>query len=361
MSSSGNGVTASSGGYPLSELAELTGARLSGAGDVTIREVDSLDAAGPAAISFLANPRYRSQLATTTAGAVIVDAEGLASAPAGMSCLVSDNPYLTFARVARYLHPVSGPPAGIASTASVAPSARLGRDVHVGAGAVIGARCELGDGVVVGANSVVEEGVTIGARTRLMPQVYIGWGCSVGCDTVLHAGCVIGADGFGFAPGDHGWEKVPQIGCVVIGDSVEIGANSCVDRASMGRTVIESGVKLDNFVQIGHNVTVGSGSVMAAKSGVSGSTVVGSGCRIAGGVGIGGHLTIAPGTVITAMSMITHDIPEAGTYSSGTPMSPTRDWRRNAVRFNQLERMARRLQTLERRLDDALNNNKGES
>lgn len=348
-------------GRTLGELAALTGARLDGPGDAVINEVASLEEAGPSSISFLANPRYRTQLTATRAAAVIMDADGVAAAPDGMSCLVCDNPYLAFARVARHLNPERPPKGGWASTAWVANSARIGRDVTIGPGAVIEARVELGDGVVVGPNSVVEEGVTIGPATRLMAHVSIGWGCRVGRGVLLHAGCVIGGDGFGFAPSEAGWEKVPQLGCVIIGDDVEVGANSCVDRASLGSTELESGVKLDNFVQVAHNVRVGADTVMAAKSGVSGSTVIGRGCRIAGGAGIGGHLTIAPGTVITAMSMITHDITDAGTYSSGTPMSPTREWRRNAVRFNQLDRMARRVQALERRLEEVLNNNKGES
>lgn len=347
-------------GRPLDELAAISGTQVAGAPGVKIDRVASLEAAGAGAISFLANPRYRAQLAVTGASAVVLSADDLPNAPQGLSCLVGDEPYLAFAHIVAYLHPVKAPAAGVASTASVARSVQLGRDVSIAPGAVIAANADLGDGVAIGANAVIGEGVAVGARSRIAAQAVVDWGCRVGADVIVHSGSVIGADGFGFAPSADGWVKMPQLGIVTIGDGVEVGANCCIDRAALGETIVEAGVKLDNYVQIAHNVQVGRDTVMAAKSGISGSTVVGSSCRIAGGVGIGGHLNIASGTVITAMSMITHDIPEAGMYSSGTPMSPTREWRRNAVRFNDLDRTARRVSALERRLDHLSNNNKGD-
>lgn len=344
-------MVAKEDGVSLAELAELTGSELVGDGDRRVRRVAVLARAQAGDVAFLANPRYRRFLAESGASAVVLSREDLPEDVADRVYLVNDNPYLAFARVARRLNPLRRPRGQVASTASVSRSAHLGRDVHVAPGAVVEAGAVIGDGVIIGANSVIGRHSVIGEDSRVMANVTVYEGCVIGARAVLHGGCVIGADGFGFAPDDGVWEKVPQLGGVIIGDDVEVGANSCVDRGAIEDTVIENGVKLDNFVQIAHNVRIGAHTVMAAKSGVSGSTTIGGGCAIGGGVGIGGHLTIAAGSVLTAMARITHSIREAGVYSSGTPMAPAREWRRNAARFNQLDEFVRRLRDCERRLD----------
>lgn len=344
----------------LGDLAAFTGARVFGSATTRIHQVAAIDTATPGTITFLANRRYRAWLNDTQASAVIVAEGDLPESDAMRSYLVSEQPYLAFARIARYLNPGAAHEPYISPSAVIAPEARLGQGIQIGPGVVVGSGAEIGDWVSIGANTVVGDGVTVGDRTRLEALVNVYRGCVIGNDAMIHSGSVIGADGFGFAASEDGiWEKVPQLGGVRIGDYVEIGANCCVDRGALGETIIEDGVKLDNFVQIGHNVRLGANSIMASKSGIAGSTDVGPGCQIAAGVGVGGHLTIAGGSVMTAMSMINHDIPEAGMYSSGIPMSPTREWRRNALRFNELDKTVRRVRSLERRVDQALDNDKG--
>jgi len=362
---SGNRESPSAGGDQprpsVDELADLIGATVVGDGSLGIDQVAALDRAVPGAISFLANARYRDKLAATQASAVVVRPGEVHDEPGDRAYLVCDDPYGAFARIARHLNPPSAPEPGVAGTAVVAPDAVLGADVSIGPGAVIEARAQLAAGVAIGPNAVVGADAVVGEESRLEANVTVYAGCIIGSRTVIHSGTVIGADGFGFAQTDGVWGKIPQLGTVVIGDDVEIGANSCVDCASLGETVIEDGVKLDNFVQIGHGVRIGANTIMAARSGSAGSTVLGPGCQVAAGVGIGGHLTIAGGTVITAMSMITEDIPEPGMYSSGTVMSPTKQWRRNAVRFNELDRTVRRVRALERRVNEGPNDTKGDA
>lgn len=344
----------------LGDLAALTGGRVVGSDAARIHQVAAIDTATPGTITFLANRRYRGWLDHTQASAVIVAEGDLPANDEMRSYLVSDRPYLAFARIARYLNPGVAAEPEMAASAVIAGDARIGEGITIGPGAVIGPGAHIGDHVSIGANTVIGEGVTVGDRTRFEALINVYRGCVIGSDAIIHSGSVIGADGFGFAASEDGsWEKVPQLGGVRIGNYVEIGANCCVDRGALGETIIEDGVKLDNFVQIGHNVRLGADSIMASKSGIAGSTDVGAGCQIAAGVGVGGHLTIASGSVMTAMSMINHDIPEAGMYSSGIPMSPTREWRRNALRFNELDKTVRRVRSLERRVDQALDNDKG--
>jgi len=332
----------------LRTLAGLTGARLEGDGDCRIDRVAPLHHAGPGAITFLANSRYRRYLAETSASAVVLrpaDAQGL-SLPA----LLCDNPYLAFARIARRLNPAPEPCPGVhasavvAGDACIAADAEIGAQVTIGAGARIGSRCLVGPGCVIGA------GVELGEGCRLETRVTVYHGCRLGARVRAHAGVVIGADGFGFARSEAGWESVPQLGRVIIGDDVDIGANTTIDRGALEDTVIGNGVKIDNLVQIAHNVTVGEHSVIAACTGISGSTRIGRRCTIGGGVGMAGHLEIADDTVFTGMTMVTHDVREPGLYSSGVTVSPARQWRRNAVRFHQLDDIARRLRALEQRL-----------
>lgn len=337
--------------YTLAELADRTGSRLEGAGDRHVCGVAPLESAGPDDISFLANPRYRAHLAETRAGAVILPDTESADAY-DFAVLRTDNPYLVFARIARMLNPTPHWTPGVHGSASVAGDARIAGSARVdaqaviGEGAMVGARCRIGPGAVIGANVVMGDDCRIDANAAVLDGVRLG--------TRVHVlpGAVIGGEGFGFAhAGDH-WEPVPQLGSVVIGDDVSIGANTTVDRGSQGDTVVGSGCKIDNLVQVAHNVHIGEHTIIASGTGISGSTRIGRYCTIGGSVGFAGHLEIADGVTFTGMAMVIGHVPEAGVYSSGIPAMPTRDWRRSAVRFRQLDDMARRLEKLEKAMEN---------
>jgi UDP-3-O-[3-hydroxymyristoyl] glucosamine N-acyltransferase len=337
-------------GFSLGELAERTGAELSGDPAVVVDHAATLEVAGPGAVSFLANPRYRRFLATTGASVVVLSAADREGCPT--AALITPNPYLVFARIAQLLVPEPAPVPGVHPTAVVDPQATLAADASVGPHAVIGAGTAIGAGTMVGAGTVLGRDVVVGERCRIAANVTIADGVVVGSRVILHGGVVLGADGFGFANDRGVWVKVPQIGTVRIGDDVEIGANSCVDRGAIGDTVVETGVKIDNLVQIGHNVRVGSHTAIAACAAIAGSTTVGSRCMIGGAVAIAGHLSIADDVVITGMTAVSRSIRERGVYSGSPQMLPNHDWRRNTVRFGHLDDMHRRLRELEAELAD---------
>ena len=331
----------------IGELAVRFGCELRGDPGVEVQRVATLSGADGGAVAFLANPRYRAQLAGTRAAAVVLDAASAGDCP--VAALVCQNPHATYARIAALLHPrpaaVPGihPSAVIDPGAEVDPSAHIGALCHIGAGAVIGARA------FVGPQSLVAEQVVLGDDVQLLARVSVCRGVVVGARTMIQPGAVIGADGFGFAA-EHGrWIKVPQIGGVRIGADVEIGANTTIDRGALEDTVIEDGVKLDNLIQIGHNVRIGAHSALAACVGVSGSTTIGRRCMIAGQVGIAGHLTISDDVVITARTGISHSITAPGVYSGHIPHEEATTWRRLVGRFKRLESLATRVKALERR------------
>ncbi len=322
-------------------LAQRFGLDIAGDGNVAVEGVATLAAAKPGQLGFLANPRYRNQLASTDASVVVMRAEDAQDAP--MTALVARDPYAAFARIAALFEPVSDQPAGIHTSAVIAadavidPSAHIGPFVsigarsHVGAGAIIGPGCVIGDDCVVGAGSELIARVTLVTRVRLGQRVRI------------HPGAVLGADGFGLAMDEGRWLKVPQLGGVVIGDDCEIGANTCIDRGALDDTVLEEDVRLDNQIQIGHNVRIGAHTAMAGCSAAAGSAKIGRYCLIGGGAGVLGHLEICDQAVVTAMSLVTHSIREPGEYSSGTPLMDNRSWRKNAARFKQLDKLFRGL------------------
>lgn len=332
----------------LGELAIRHGLELRGDPDTRVARVGTLQEAGPDAVSFLANPRYRRHLASTRAGAVVLEA-ALAEQCA-TAVLVSRNPYASYARIAADLHPPPVFAPGIHAGAIVDPSAEVAADACVAPGAVIEAGARIGPGAYVGPNCVIGAGTEVGAGTRLVAGVTLCGGARLGARVIVHPGAVIGGDGFGLAREPEGWIKVPQLGGVSIGDDAEIGANTTVDRGSIGDTVIEEGVKLDNQIQVAHNVRIGAHTVIAACTGISGSTTIGRNCVIAGAVGIGGHIEIPDGTVVTGMSMVSHTIRKPGVYSSAVQFDEAATFRRNNARFKQLDRMARRIAELEKRL-----------
>ena len=330
----------------LAQLAHQLGVELRGDGSLTVFGVAPLNEARAGEISFLANPKYRRWLADTRASAVV-----LAEAEAGNAAtavLVSDNPYATYARAVRLLYPEPGPRHGVHPAAVIAPGACIDPSAWVDAGCVIETDACIEAGAQLGPGCIIGAGVSIGEGSRLIARVTVIAAAQIGRRSVLHPGVVIGSDGFGMASVDHHWEKVPQIGTVRIGDDVEIGANTTVDRGALGATVIESGVKIDNQVQVAHNVFIGAHSAIAGCVGISGSTRIGRHCTLAGGVGVVGHLEIADHVHITGMSMVTHSISRAGSYSAGTPLMENRQWRRNAVRIKQLDSLVRRLKEIEK-------------
>lgn len=332
----------------LRELANATGAILHGEGTCTVDQVMDLRRATPRSITFLSDSRYLEYLTKTQASAVILREENLTICPT--NALVSSDPYLAYARVAALLHPPRAYPPAIDPTASVAPRARVSAGAYVGPQAVIEEEAIIGDGAVIGPGCVVERGAVIGLQTRLLANVSVGHHCVLGERVLVHPGAVIGADGFGFA-NDHGtWVKIPQIGKVRIGDDVEIGANTTIDRGSLDDTVIEDNVKIDNLVQVAHNVRIGAHTAIAGCVGIAGSAKIGKRCTLAGGVGVVGHLVIADDVHITGMSMVTKSLPQAGVYSAGTPLQSNREWHRNFVRLKQLDAMARRLRKLEQQM-----------
>jgi len=331
--------------YSLEELAGRYGGEIVGDRTVRVHQVATLGEAGPGTIAFLANARYAAQLETTRAAAVIV---GTAARDAtDLPRIVCADPYVYFARVATLLNPEPPAAAGRDSSAVVHPSAAIDASAEIGPFAVIGANAAIGPGSIIGAGCYVGEGVAIGESTRLFPHVTIYHRCVIGSRVRLHSGVVIGADGFGIAMDVDHWVKIPQIGRVVIGDDVEIGANTTVDRGAIGDTVIEEGVKLDNLIQVAHNVRIGAHTAIAACAGIAGSARVGRYCRIGGSAGIAGHITLADHVEISAHTIITRSIDQPGTYTGAYPFEANREWRRNAAQLRHLNELAQRLRALE--------------
>ncbi len=336
--------------FTLAELAQRIGAELIGDPRHKISALATLQSALAADLSFIANPTYKKHLENTQAGAVIC-APDLAEFIAGNKLIVA-NPYLCYAQLTPLFDTSLHYEAVIHPSASIGKNCILGKDLCIQANAVIGDNVTLGDGVIIGASAVVGADSNVGARTRISANATIYHGVSIGEDCVFHSGCVIGADGFGFSPSPEGWVKIHQLGGVIIGNKVEIGANTTIDRGALDDTFIDDGVIIDNLVQIGHNVRLGKHTAIAAHTAIAGSTQIGNNCTIAGAVAIAGHLTLADKVHITGMSMVSSSITEAGSYSSGVPLSPTKEWRKNAARFRQLDNLASRIIKLGRRLPD---------
>jgi UDP-3-O-[3-hydroxymyristoyl] glucosamine N-acyltransferase len=329
----------------LRELADQFGCELHGA-DRVVARVGTLSGAGSDAVTFLANPAYRKQLEATQAAAVVLEEKHRAGCP--VAALVHPQPYLTYARIATYLNPPPIAIPGIAASAVVAASARVAPTAEVAAQAVIGSGCVIDDGAVIGPGCVLGAGVAIGAGTRLVARVTVLDGVRIGARCILQPGAVIGADGFGFAPDAGKWFKIPQLGTVVIGDDVEIGANTCVDRGTIDDTIIEEGVKLDNLVQIAHNVRIGAHTVMAAMSGAAGSTKIGKRCMVGGGAVMINQISVCDDVMIMFRGVVTKSIDKPGVYSSALPADEVGRWRRNAARFKKLDALAERVTAAER-------------
>jgi len=334
----------------LAELANRCGGQIRGDGNTLIRLVATIQHAGPGAITFLSNPHYRRYLAETRAAAVILSLADAEICP--VPSLVSANPYLLYARVATLLTAVLSAPKGIDADAKVHSDAQVSPEARIAAGVVLEAGVEIARGVSIGPNCVIQNGASVGEDSRLVANVTLCHHVRIGKRVLIHPGAVIGADGFGFARDGEVWFKVPQLGSVVIGDDVEIGANTSIDRGTLEDTVIENGVKLDNQIQVGHNAHIGEHTIIAGCVGISGSAHIGRRCILGGSAGVVGHIEICDDVTVTGMTVVTHSIHEPGVYSGLMPMDTSARWRKNSVRIRQLDELARRLIALEKKIKD---------
>jgi UDP-3-O-[3-hydroxymyristoyl] glucosamine N-acyltransferase len=325
--------------YRLGDIASALGAELRGDPDVKVSGLATLQAAGPGQISFLANPSYSKYLVETRASAVIASPALAKNAPT----------YLGYAQLSHWFDPAPVASPGVHPTAVVDPTATLAGDTCIGPNVVVEAGADIGEKVVVGAGSVIGARARIGARTLIRPRVTLAHDVIIGERCHILSGAVIGSDGFGFANEKGVWHRIAQLGRVVLGNDVEVGANTTIDRGALDDTVIGNGVKLDNLIQIAHNVHIGDHSAMAAMVGIAGSTHIGRHCVFGGAAGVAGHLEITDQVHLTGMTLVTGDIREPGVYSSGTSADSNRQWRKNAVRFRQLDVLARRVKELEKK------------
>ncbi len=335
--------------YTLAALAEKVGAELKGDPDTQISGLNTLQDASAGDISFLANPAYEKYLAESKAGAVIVSPAVADKVPG--AALLHENPYLVYAQLSHLWECEFVTEKGSKHpSAQIHEAAQVATTATIEAGAVIQSGAVIGEDAWVGANTVIGQDSLIGAETRLHAGVMVYHGVTIGQRCIVHSGAVIGSDGFGFAPAGGKWHKIAQIGGVVIEDDVEIGANTAIDRGALDNTVIEQGVKLDNHIQIAHNVRVGAYTAMAAGCKVAGSTTIGKHCIFGGASGVAGHLTVADNVHLTAMTMVIKSLNEPGVYSSGTGVQPNAKWRKSIARLRQLDQLAGRVKKLEKSL-----------
>jgi len=328
----------------LSELAKFLNCRLRG-DDCQIDNVAEISHAVEGQLAFIYNPHYIDKIESSKASAVIIKEEWLDSC--NKPALVSSNPRLDFAKVANLLNPVKLDDPGISASAVIADNVQVSSSVYIGSYAIIQSGVVLGESVQIGAGCVIAKDAHIGDNTVIYPNVTIGHGTRIGDSCVINSGVVIGADGFGYVKDGERYMKVPQLGNVRIGNNVDIGANTTIDRGALLDTVIGNGVKLDNQIQIAHNVVIGDNTVISANSGVSGSTKIGKNCLIGGGVGIRDNIVIVDNVVITGRTFVSSSINEAGSYSSSVLVDKTANWKKNVVRFKQLDDIAKRLKKLE--------------
>ena len=341
-------------GIDLRDLVAQLGGELLGSDAVRIDRIGPLEDATPSTITFLSNPRLRPKLAACNAGCVIVGPALREAAVARGATIVTQDPYLYYARLTQWwaarVRPT--PAGGVHASALVDATARVAAGASIGPFVVVEADAEIGEGAVVGAHSFIGRGASVGAGTRFAAHVTFGERCRIGARGIVHSGVVIGADGFGFAPTEGRWEKIEQLGAVQIGDDVEIGANTCIDRGALGDTVIGHGVKLDNLIQIGHNVHIGDHSALAGCAGVAGSAVIGKHCTIGGAGMVSGHLELADHVHISAGSMVMRSVRKPGVYTGIFPIDDNEAWEKNAATLRQLHSLRDRLRAIERALAD---------
>ncbi|MSP53102.1 MAG: UDP-3-O-(3-hydroxymyristoyl)glucosamine N-acyltransferase [Gammaproteobacteria bacterium] len=332
--------------YALAEIAQLIGAQVQGDASKQIDGVASLISATPSKLCFIMAPKYLALLADTKAGAVVISPE--LAAQCSISALVVKNPHLAFTRAAKLFVKENSIPLGMHKSVIVGDNCHIPNTVRIAAGVVLGNNVQLGEQVIIGANSVIGDDCQIGANTELKANVTIYHNVSMGRDCLIQSGTVIGSDGFGNVKDGVHWISVPQLGTVRIGNNVEIGANSTIDRGALDDTIIADGVRLDNLVQVAHNVQLGENTAMAAQSGVAGSAIVGKNCLVSGNVTINGHITVCDNVVFTGRAMVTNSIDEPGVYSSGTGIFKNLEWRKMVARLRHLDKLARTVSKLEK-------------
>jgi UDP-3-O-[3-hydroxymyristoyl] glucosamine N-acyltransferase len=341
-------MPAASPSLTLRQLASIAQGELRGDPEYVVEGIATLNAASSSQVAALTTSHYRSALQSTAAGCVILAEQDAAAASAAV--IVHRDPALAFARVANYFHPLQPVRPSVAASALIDVSASVDPSAEIAAGVIIGANTVIGADVLIGPGCVILDAVSIGAGTRLIANVTLCQGVQLGERCILHPGAVIGADGFGFANEDGRWLKIPQSGSVIVGNDVEVGASTTIDRGSLRDTVIGDGVKLDNQIQIGHNVTIGEHTAIASSAAIAGSTTIGSHCLIAGMAGVVGHISIGDNCVIAAHSPVTHSI-EAGTHYSGIiPAMPVKPWRKIVARLRHLDALFEQVSALQRRL-----------
>lgn len=333
----------------LQQLAEAIGATVQGDSELIITGVATLASAQSGQIAFLANERYRSQLDNSSASAVII-APGI-ELPAGMAALVTKNPYAGFAKVAQLLDTTPAAAQGVDASAQVHASAQIGHNVSIGANTVIAEHVKIADNVTIGAGCYIGPEVEIGANTQLWQHVVVYHRCIIGDNCLIHAGTIIGADGFGWANEAGKWIKIPQLGRVVIGNRVDIGASTTIDRGALDDTVISDGVIIDNQCQIAHNVFIDEDTAIAGCTVLAGSCRIGKRVLIGGASAINGHISVCDDVQISGFSMVIKEITEPGVYASGIPAAPHREWRRNGARYRHLDELFQRVKKLEKQLE----------
>ncbi|WP_455223105.1 UDP-3-O-(3-hydroxymyristoyl)glucosamine N-acyltransferase [Kaarinaea lacus] len=335
--------------YKLGDLAQRIGAELIGDANCTIERVATLGNAKAGDITFITNSRYRNFLSTTNASAVIISEQYRSLLKT--NGIVTKDPYVAYAKIATLLYATPFRQRGIHPSSIIGSECDIANTAWIGPNCVVDNGVSIGENTYIGPGTVIEKGVTIGDNCTIVANVTICHDVIVGNQVILHPGVVIGSDGFGLANDNDTWVKIPQVGTVRIGNDVEIGANSTVDRGTIEDTVIDSGTKIDNLVQVAHNVQIGAHTAIAGCTGIAGSARIGNHCQLGGGVGVVGHLDIADHVQITGMSKVSSSITEPGVYSSGTPIQPFQKWQRNTVRVKQLDDMARRLKALEQKIN----------
>lgn len=336
--------------FTVNQIAFLASGTVEGDGNALISSFAKIEEGRPGAISFLANPKYTHYLYSTKSTAVLVSRDFVAEHPIQTTLIRVDDPYATVATLLREVDKMLNPPKrGIEQPSFIDPTAEVADDVYIGAFAYIGAGAHIARGAQIYPQAYIGDNASVGADSIIYAGVKVYRECKIGARCIIHSGAVIGADGFGFAPTEHGYDKIPQTGIVEIADDVEIGANTTIDRAMMGATHIETGVKLDNLIQIAHNCTVGAHTVMAAQAGVAGSTKVGSRCMLGGQVGVAGHISVGDGAQIAAQSGIQKEV-AAGARLFGTPAIDLTEYGRQAVNIRRLGSLYKKVDEIERKL-----------